>query len=111
MYKYSERPGTPAAKKLVDDIPEEIKGRRLQEIIAVQNAVSKRKNETFIGKTVTVLIEGASKKSNNDWMGRNDQNIVTVFPCEHYQKGDLVEVAIEKATVTTLIGKALRKIS
>lgn len=111
MYKYSERPGTPAAKKLTDDIPETIKGRRLQEIIDLQNRVSKRKNEAFIGQTVTVLIEGASKKSKDDWMGRNDQNIVTVFPCEHYQKGDLVEVLVEKATVTTLIGKAIRKVS
>jgi tRNA-2-methylthio-N6-dimethylallyladenosine synthase len=111
MYKYSERPGTPAAKKLSDDIPEAVKGRRLQEIIDLQNAVSKRKNESFIGKTVTVLIEGSSKKSKDDWMGRNDQNIVTVFPCEHYQKGDLVEVLVERATVTTLIGKAIGKVS
>jgi len=111
MYKYSERPGTPAAKKLSDDIPEAVKGRRLQEIIDLQNAVSKRKNESFIGQTVTVLIEGASKKSKDDWMGRNDQNIVTVFPCEHYQKGDLVEVLVERATVTTLIGKAIGKVS
>jgi len=111
MYKYSERPGTPAAKKLTDDIPEDIKGRRLQEIINVQNAVSKRKNDSFIGKKVSVLIEGASKKSKDDWMGRNDQNIVTVFPCEHYQRGDLVEVLVERTTVTTLIGKAIGKIS
>ncbi|MFN5890792.1 MAG: tRNA (N6-isopentenyl adenosine(37)-C2)-methylthiotransferase MiaB [Bacteroidota bacterium] len=111
MYKYSERPGTPAAKKLTDDIPEAVKGRRLQEIIDLQNAVSKRKHEALIGQTVTVLIEGASKKSKDDWMGRNDQNNVTVFPCEHYQKGDLVEVLVERATVTTLIGKAIGKVS
>ncbi len=109
MYKYSERPGTPAAKKLTDDIPEEVKGRRLAEIITVQNRVSKENNQVYIGKTVKVLIEAASKKSENDWMGRNDQNIVTVFPCEHYQKGDLVEVLIERTTTTTLIGKAIGK--
>lgn len=109
MYKYSERPGTPAAKKLTDDIPEEVKGRRLAEIITVQNRVSKENNQAYIGKTVKVLIEAASKKSENDWMGRNDQNIVTVFPCEHYQKGDLVEVLIERTTTTTLIGKAIGK--
>jgi len=109
MYKYSERPGTPAAKKLTDDIPEDVKGRRLAEIITVQNRVSKENNQAYIGKTVKVLIEAASKKSENDWMGRNDQNIVTVFPCEHYQKGDLVEVLIERITTTTLIGKAIGK--
>lgn len=109
MYKYSERPGTPAAKKLTDDIPEDVKGRRLAEIITVQNRVSKENNQAYIGKTVKVLVEAASKKSENDWMGRNDQNIVTVFPCEHYQKGDLVEVLIERITTTTLIGKAIGK--
>lgn len=107
MYVYSERPGTPAAKKLLDDVPEAVKSRRLTEIIALQNAKSKEKNKSYIGKIVTVLIEGPSKKSKDDWKGRSDQNSVTIFPCEHYQKGDLVEVLIDRATTTAMIGKAL----
>jgi tRNA-2-methylthio-N6-dimethylallyladenosine synthase len=107
MYKYSERPGTPAAKKLVDDVPEDVKGRRLQEIIALQNEVSKAKNQEYIGKVVEVLVEAESKRSNEEWMGRNDQNVVTVFPKEHYKKGDLVKVLVESASTTTLRGKAI----
>jgi tRNA-2-methylthio-N6-dimethylallyladenosine synthase len=107
MYVYSERPGTPAAKKLVDDVPEALKSRRLSEIIALQNAKSKAKNESYIGKVVTVLVEGPSKKSDLDWMGRSDQNSVTIFPCEHYKKGDLVNVMVERATTTAMIGKAI----
>jgi tRNA-2-methylthio-N6-dimethylallyladenosine synthase len=109
MYMYSERPGTPAAKKFSDDIPEEVKKRRLQEIISVQNQISQKKNQNRIGKTFTVLIEGDSKKSANDWVGRNDGNNMVVFPKEHYEKGDFVEVIIERATTTTLIGKAVKK--
>lgn len=107
MYMYSERPGTPAAKKFNDDIPEEIKKRRLSEIIALQNQISQQKNQNRIGTIATVLIEGNSKKSDQEWMGRNDENIVVVFPKETYQTGDLVEVRIERATTTTLIGKAI----
>jgi len=107
MYKYSERPGTPAAKKLVDDVPEDVKGRRLQEIIALQNEVSKAKNQEYIGKVVEVLVEAESKRSKEEWMGRNDQNVVTVFPKEHYKKGDLVKVLVESASTTTLRGKAI----
>ena len=107
MYVYSERPGTPAAKKLVDDVPEAVKSRRLSEIIALQNAKSKAKNESYIGKVVTVLVEGPSKKSDLDWMGRSDQNSVTIFPCENYKKGDLVNVRVERATTTAMIGKAI----
>ena len=109
MYKYSERPGTPAAKKLTDDIPEDIKGRRLSEIIAVQNKVSKEKSSEYIGKEVVVLVENSSKKSDQDWMGRNDQNLVVVFPKENYQKGEFVKVLVERVTTTTLIGKAIGK--
>jgi len=111
MYKYSERPGTPAAKKLTDDIPEHIKGRRLSEIIAVQNKVSKEKSSEYIGKEVVVLVENSSKKSDQDWMGRNDQNLVVVFPKENYQKGEFVKVLVERVTTTTLIGKAIGKAS
>lgn len=107
MYKYSERPGTPAAKKLVDDVPEDVKGRRLQEIIALQNEVSRAKNQEHIGKVVEVLVEAESKRSKEEWMGRNDQNVVTVFPKEHYKKGDLVKVLVESASTTTLRGKAI----
>lgn len=107
MYKYSERPNTPAAKKFTDDVPEDVKSRRLQEIIAVQHKMSQEKNARYIGKTVKVLIEGNSKKSDNDWVGRNDQNVVVVFPKETYQKGDLVEVLIERSTTTSIIGKAI----
>lgn len=107
MYKYSERPGTPAAKKLTDDIPEEVKGRRLQEIIALQNDISKAKNQKYIGKVVEVLVEAESKRSKEEWMGRNDQNVVTVFPKEGYQKGDLVKVLVESASTTTLRGNAV----
>lgn len=107
MYKYSERPGTPAAKKFTDDIPEDVKSRRLQEIILAQNRMSKLKNAQYIGKTVKVLVEGNSKKSDQDWSGRNDQNVMVVFPKESYKPGDLVEVLIERNTTTTLIGKAV----
>ncbi|MFN5218703.1 MAG: tRNA (N6-isopentenyl adenosine(37)-C2)-methylthiotransferase MiaB [Sphingomonadales bacterium] len=107
MYKYSERPGTPAAKKLTDDVPEEVKGRRLQEIIALQNEVSKAKNQEYIGQVVEVLVEAESKRSKEEWMGRNDQNVVTVFPKEHFKKGDLVKVLVESASTTTLRGKAV----
>lgn len=107
MYMYSERPGTPAAKKFTDDIPEEVKKRRLSEIIALQNQISTQKNQERIGSICTVLIEGDSKKSSNDWMGRNDENIVVVFPKESYTKGSFVNVRIERATTTTLIGTAI----
>ena len=107
MYIYSERPGTPAAKKLADDVPDDVKSRRLTEIIALQNGKSKQKNASYIGKVVTVLIEGHSKKSNLDWKGRSDQNSVTIFPCESYQPGDLVDVLIERSTTTAMIGKAI----
>jgi tRNA-2-methylthio-N6-dimethylallyladenosine synthase len=107
MYKYSERPGTPAAKKFTDDISEDVKSRRLQEIISIQHKTSQEKNARYIGKTVKVLIEGNSKKSDNDWVGRNDQNVVVIFPKESFKKGDLVEVLIERSTTTSIIGKAI----
>lgn len=107
MYKYSERPGTPAAKKLSDDIPEAVKSRRLAEIIDLQNRVSAEKNKQYIGKVVQVLVEGNSKRSAADWMGRNDQNVVVIFPKGTEQRGDLVNVLVERATTTSLIGKAV----
>jgi tRNA-2-methylthio-N6-dimethylallyladenosine synthase len=107
MYFYSERPGTLAARKYEDDIPEEIKKRRLNEIIQLQNDISRKKNLARVGEICTVLVEDRSKKSEDDWMGRNDQNIVVIFPKEHYRKGEYVKVQIERSTTTSLIGKAV----
>ncbi len=110
MYKYSERPGTPAAKKLADDVEEEVKGRRLSEIIALQNKMSAEKNRSYEGHIVEVLIEGESKKSPDMWKGRNDQNIVCVLPKGDFKVGDLVGMKVEKATVTTLIGEGVSQL-
>ena len=107
MFAYSERPGTMAAKKIKDDIPEPIKKRRLQEVIDLQRIHSEYKTQQFLGKTVCVLIEKSSKKSNEFWSGRTGQNIVVVFPKENYKLGDFVDVKIEKVTSATLIGIAI----
>lgn len=107
MYIYSERPGTLAARKYADDVPLIEKKRRLTEIIYLQNAMSRRKNLAREGSIVTVLVENDSKRSDMDWMGKCDQNIVTIFPKEHYKKGDFVDVRIERTTTTSLIGKAV----
>ncbi len=108
MYAYSERPGTLAAKKYADDISAEVKSRRLAEIIALQNKLSTENNKKEIGKTYKVLIEGFSKKSENDFKGRNDQNKTVIFPVNgNYKKGDYVNVLIEKTTTTSLIGKVI----
>ena len=107
MFAYSERPGTLAARKLEDDVPENIKKRRLQEIIDVQRKLSNEIHQDHIGKTVEVLIEKESKKSNDQWSGRTSQNIIAVFPKEHYKVGDFVNVAIDSCTSATLIGTAV----
>lgn len=107
MFAYSERPGTPAAKKLKDDVPEAVKKRRLQEIVALQRDHSLYRSQQQVGKTFEVLIEGESKKSSAHWMGRNSQNSVVVFPKENYSKGDFVRVKVESCTSATLIGKAV----
>lgn len=107
MYFYSERPGTLAARKYEDDVPEEVKKRRLSEVIEIQNEVAKRKNKAREGKVFRVLIEGESKKSKDDWMGRNDQNIVCIFPKGNYKKGEYVDVLIERSTTTSLIGRGV----
>ena len=104
MYFYSERPGTLAAKKYDDDVPHEVKKRRLAEVIEIQNAVSKQKNKEREGKTYRVLIEKESRKSKDDWMGRTEQNIMCIFPKENYKKGDYVDVKITRSTTTSLIG-------
>lgn len=106
MFYYSERPGTLAAKKHEDDIPLEVKKRRLKEIIELQTSISHKHNQQDIGKTFKVLIEGDSKRSTDDFKGRNSQNKMVVFPkMEGYKAGDYVNVSVEKATSATLIGR------
>lgn len=107
MYKYSERPGTMAGRKFKDDVPEEIKKRRLTEIVDAQRRHSASRTKAFVGKTTEVLIERESKKNPNEWSGRNEQSIVVVFPKEKYQIGDFVKVKITDCTSATLIGKAV----
>lgn len=107
MFKYSERPGTYAAKHLNDDVPEEVKSERLTRIIELQKQLSLDSNKRDVGKIFEVLVEGNSKKSENELSGRNEQNKMVVFPRENYQKGDIVKVKIEGYTQTTLLGKAV----
>lgn len=107
MYFYSERPGTLAARRFKDDIPEEVKKRRLQEMIELHRIHSLESMQKEVGKTFRVLIEGASKKDENELYGRTDQNKVVVFPKEDYRKGDYVMVHIDRCTAGTLIGKAV----
>lgn len=107
MYIYSERPGTMAGRKMEDDVPEPTKKRRLSEIIALQRAHCKIRTEEHLGKTQEVLIEGTSKKSEDEWMGRNSQSTVVVFPKENYKIGDFVNVEITNCTSATLMGKAI----
>lgn len=106
MFYYSERPGTLAARKYPDDIPLEVKKRRLQEVIRVQNQVSFKHNQGDIGKVFKVLIEGNSKRSDAEFKGRNSQNKMVVFPKrEGLKPGDYAQVCITDATSATLKGK------
>ncbi|HIP47995.1 MAG TPA: tRNA (N6-isopentenyl adenosine(37)-C2)-methylthiotransferase MiaB [Lutibacter sp.] len=106
MFAYSDRPGTPAHNTMQDDIPEETKKRRLTEIIQLQQKHGLFRMEQFLGKTVEVLIEGNSKKSEDYWKGRNSQNAMVVFPKTENEKiGDLVLVKINECTSATLIGE------
>jgi len=107
MFKYSERPDTLAQKRYKDDVPEEVKSARLQEIIDLQQKLSHESNKRDIGQIFEVLVEGHSKKSTEQLMGRNSQNKVVVFPKEEYQKGDYVMVKITDCTPATLIGEAI----
>lgn len=107
MFFYSERPGTLAAKKYPDDISEEVKKRRLEEIIALQNEHSTLRNERMVGKTQRVLVEGFSRRSDDFLQGRNTDNKVVVFPKDNFKKGQYVNVLIERSTRGTLIGKAV----
>jgi tRNA-2-methylthio-N6-dimethylallyladenosine synthase len=110
MFFYSERPGTLAQRRYKDDIPEEVKKRRLQEIVALQNKLSANSYSNDIGKTYKVLIEGTSKRSDSDWMGRNSQNKVVVFPKGEFsfQPGDYVLVKVNESTQATLLGEIVK---
>jgi len=107
-FSYSERPGTMAARKLADDIPEEVKKRRLKEILLKQQETSHRRLQESVGKKVRILVEGFSKKSDKDLCGRNDQNAMIVFPAvENVTPGQYVNVVIERCTSATLLGKII----
>jgi tRNA-2-methylthio-N6-dimethylallyladenosine synthase len=110
MFKFSMRPGTYAHQQFVDDVPEEIKSRRLEEIIALQNRLSLESNHRDIGKIVEVLVEGISKKKKSEFFGRSSENKLVVFPKKEVQLGDYVRVKINDCTQTTLIGEILEKI-
>jgi tRNA-2-methylthio-N6-dimethylallyladenosine synthase len=109
MFAYSERPGTLAQRRYADDVPEEIKKRRLNEVIALQNQMTRANYKADIGKTFEVLIEHTSKRSDAHWSGRNSQNKVVVFPKGEYKldKGDYVNVSITDTTGATLLGEAV----
>ena len=107
MFAYSERPGTLAARKLEDDVPETVKKRRLQEIVDLQQRIALEQTQRFVGQTVEVLIEKASKRSDEYWSGRNSHNTVVVFPKGTYKVGDFVNVQVTDCTSATLIGEAI----
>jgi tRNA-2-methylthio-N6-dimethylallyladenosine synthase len=107
MFKYSERPGTKAARKYSDDVPDRVKSDRLTEMIALQNRLSARSKRQDVGKNVEVLIEGASKRSADFLSGRSSQNKVVVFPGGDHRKGEYVDVYIERCTSATLIGRVV----
>lgn len=103
MFKYSERPGTFAARNMPDNITEEVKVRRLNEIIALQGQLSAESNQRDLGKIFEVLVEGVSKRSKDDFCGRTQQNKMAVFPHGNYKVGDLVRVKVRETTLATLL--------
>ena len=107
MFKYSERPGTKASRKLKDDVSEFVKSERLSEMISLQNRLSIKSKKSDIGMIFDVLIEGFSKRSVEYLSGRTSQNKVVVFPGEDFKKGEYVKVLIERCTSATLIGKCI----
>jgi tRNA-2-methylthio-N6-dimethylallyladenosine synthase len=110
MFKYSERSGTYAARNLKDNVPEKVKINRLNEVIFLQNELSAKSKAKDVGKTFEVLVEGTSKKSAAEYMGRNSQNKVLVFPSnEKLNAGDTVWVRVERYTSATLIGSFIKK--
>lgn len=108
MYFYSERPGTLAARRFEDDVPEAVKKRRLQEMIDLHRTHSLESMQKDVGKTFKVLVEGTSKKSDDELFGRTDQNKVVVFPKRNLKKGEYVSVKIDKCTAGTLIGTVVK---
>ena len=109
MFKYSERPNTKAARKFEDDVPEEIKSRRLTEIIEKQRAHSMMHNQSRVGKTYKVLVEGLSKRSDKHLFGRTTHNTVAVFPKKQHKPGDYVMVKITDCNSATLIGESVEE--
>ena len=107
MFKYSERPGTYAAKKLEDNVPEEVKNRRLQEIIDLQLELSRQSNEQDLGKEFEILVEGFSKRSREQLFGRTDQNKVVIFDKRSHHIGEFVKVKVSGFTAATLLGESL----
>ena len=108
MFKYSERPGTYASKHLPDDVPEEVKIRRLNELIALQTEISAQKNKADEGKTFEVLVEGFSKRSREQLCGRTEQNKMVVFPKGTHHIGEKVRVRILGSTSATLLGEEVK---
>ncbi len=108
MFFYSERPGTLAARKLADDVPLDVKKRRLQETIDLQQQHSARRNERAVGRVHEVLVENFSKRSQEHLSGRNSQNQVVIFPKGNFQKGDYVNVLVHSSTASTLLGEAIQ---
>ncbi len=108
MFAYSDRPGSPAHKKMKYDVPADVKQRRLSEVIALQGELSTMRLKGYVGKNHEVLIEGTSKKDPNQWRGRNSQNVVVVFDKQDGQKiGDTVSVYAYDSTQGTLIGRVV----
>lgn len=107
MFKYSERPGTFAYKNLDDNIPEDVKSERLTQMIELQNQLSLESNQKDIGQVFEVLVEGVSKKSEEELFGRSSQNKVIVFPRKDYKVGDFVQVKVTDCTQATLRGESV----
>jgi tRNA-2-methylthio-N6-dimethylallyladenosine synthase len=110
MFFYSERPGTLAAKKLVDDVPEEVKKRRLQEIVELQNKHALERNKALIGTRQIVLLEYTAKRSDQQLMGRTDGNKKVIVEKGAFEIGDYIEVEVMDCTQVTLFGKFIQKI-
>jgi tRNA-2-methylthio-N6-dimethylallyladenosine synthase len=107
MYKYSERPKTLAERRFEDNVPDEVKGKRLTEIIDLQQEHSKKANAGYVGMTQKILVEGTSKRSEEDFAGRNDQNVRVVFPKGDFEKGDYIMVKITDSSAATLKGEVV----
>ena len=105
MFKYSERPGTLAARTMPDNVPEDVKIDRLNRMIALQNELSRESNARDVGKVFDVLVEGVSKRSKEQFVGRNQQNKTLVFPRGNYRVGDTVKVRVVDSSSATLIGE------